>query len=101
MKKYKVDPKSYFRVLGGTDRSQIAEMVLGPGESTGGPNNLHKDSDQWLYVVSGQGKAEIDGKEVGFKKGDIILIEKGETHKIINDGKNPLKTFNIYAPPEY
>src|SRR3990172_1796937 len=99
MKKISINPKSFFRVLAGTERSQVAEMVLQSGKSTGGLDNVHEESDQWLYVVSGNGKAVIEGKEVKIENGDLLLIEKGETHEIINEGKAPLRTFSIYAPP--
>ena len=101
MKKLIINPESFFRVLEGTSRSQVAEMVLSKGQSTGGPGNNHPDSDQWLYVVSGKGEAVIDGEKVKFKKGDLLLIEAGENHEIINTDDKPLKTFNIYTPPEY
>ena len=101
MKKINIKSESFFKVLAGNNRSQVAEMVLEPGQSTGGSDNEHKDSDQWLYVVEGDGKAIIEGKEVKFISGDLLLIEKGETHEVINEGKVPLKTFNIYAPPAY
>ena len=101
MKKVNINPKSYFRVLEGTSRSQVAEMVLAPGQSTGGSDNMHPKSDQWLYVVSGEGEARVEDKSIKIKTGDLLLIEKGETHEIINDKDAPLKTFNIYAPPDY
>lgn len=101
MKKIIIKPESFFKVLAGTNRSQVAEMVLGPGQSTGGSDNVHEGSDQWLYVVEGEGKATIEGKQTRFKTGDLILIERGETHEIINEGKVPLKTFSIYEPPAY
>jgi mannose-6-phosphate isomerase-like protein (cupin superfamily) len=101
MKNIVIKPKSFFKVLTGTSRSQVAEMVLGPKEKTGGPLNMHPESDQWLYVVSGKGKAVIEGKTTKFKKGDLLLIEARETHEIINESNKPLRTFSIYAPPEY
>jgi mannose-6-phosphate isomerase-like protein (cupin superfamily) len=101
MKKISINPESYFRVLEGTSRSQVAEMVLAPGQSTGGSDNMHLKSDQWLYVVSGEGEAKVEDKSIKIKTGDLLLIEKGETHEIINDKDAPLKTFNIYAPPDY
>jgi hypothetical protein len=39
MKKLPITPEPGFRVLSGTDRSQVATMVIPPGGSTGGPNN--------------------------------------------------------------
>lgn len=101
MKKITIKPEGFFKVLESTPRSQIATMVLTPKSSTGGPSNKHTGSDQWLYVLSGKGKAIVEGKAIPFKSGDILLIEKGETHEIINTGTGSLKTFSIYAPPAY
>ena len=101
MKKIHIRSTSFFSVLETTKRSQVAEMMLDPGRSTGGPNNRHENSDQWMYIISGKGKAIIDKNEVDLKTGDLLLIEADENHKITNEGKEPLKTFNIYSPPEY
>lgn len=89
-----------FDVLGGTSRSQAAAMTLGPGERTGGPENAHADSDQWLYVVSGSGEATVAGDRVELAEGDLLLIAAGETHEI-RAGSEALVTVNVYAPPEY
>jgi mannose-6-phosphate isomerase-like protein (cupin superfamily) len=101
MKKLPITPGPGFRVLSGTDRSQVATMVIPPGASTGGPNNRHSSSDQWLYVLSGHGEATVNGKEIRFQPGTLLLIESGETHEIRNPGDEPLETLNIYAPPAY
>jgi mannose-6-phosphate isomerase-like protein (cupin superfamily) len=101
MELLQVDPSSGFKVLTGTSRSQAATMVLGPGESTGGPNNRHASSDQWLYVVSGSGKAVLEGIEHELEAGSLLLIEAGEAHEIANPGDRPFKTLSVYAPPEY
>ncbi len=101
MKTFKIEPEEGFKVLGGTKKSQSATMVLAAGDKTGGPDNKHDSSDQWLYVISGKGKAVIDGKETEFGAGKLILIEAGETHEIINNSEDRLVTLNFYAPPEY
>ena len=93
--------QGFFEVVAGTDRSQGASMVLGPGQSTGGPTNRHVDSDQWLYVVAGEGVAIIEGEEYALAAGDLVLIELGETHEIRNPGDEDLVTVNVYATPEY
>jgi mannose-6-phosphate isomerase-like protein (cupin superfamily) len=76
-------------------------MVIPPGGSTGGPNNKHASSDQWLYVLSGHGEATVNGNEISFQPGTLLLIESGETHEIRNPGNEPLETLNIYTPPAY
>lgn len=101
MKLLQIQPEKGFRLLTGTERAQAATMVLQPGSSTGGPNNRHEGSDQWLYVVSGKGKAVVEGEEREFGEGALLLIEAGETHEISNTGDKPLETLNIYSPPEY
>jgi len=95
------DHGSFFEVVAGTGQSQAATMVLAPGQSTGGPNNAHQSSDQWLFVHAGSGVATIEGETRRIEAGDLVLIEPRETHEIRNDGDEPLVTVNVYAPPEY
>lgn len=94
----RIDPSAGFEVLAGTERSQAATMVLGPGSSTGGPDNRHPDSDQWLYIISGEGRAVVEGE---LEEGNLLVIEAGESHEISNPGDRSLKTFSIYAPKAY
>jgi mannose-6-phosphate isomerase-like protein (cupin superfamily) len=58
-----------FRVAVGNRRSQAAETTLAPGDSEGGPDNRHRGSDQWLYVVSGTGQATVGGKRYRLRAG--------------------------------
>lgn len=90
-----------FRVLGGTERSQAAVMTLAAGEATGGPDNRHDTSDQWLFVVSGAGTALVEGRRVTLAEGDLLLVAAGEGHEIRSAGDTALVTVNVYAPPEY
>jgi mannose-6-phosphate isomerase-like protein (cupin superfamily) len=101
MKQCQIDPQDGFKVLAGTARSEAATMVLEAGESTGGPDNTHDRSDQWLFVLSGRGRATVGGSEVELGPGSLVLIEAGEPHQIDNTGDEQLRTLNFYAPPEY
>ena len=84
MKHVQVDTaRGFFRVVAQTSRSQAASMVLQPGKSTGGEDNVHPDADQWLYVISGRGTATVAGRRV---------------YVVRNDGRAPLVTVNVYAP---
>lgn len=100
MKHLHFSPQFEFKVLMGTEQSQIATMVLQPGETTGSTDNRHVSSDQWLYVVAGKGWAVVEGIEFKLIKGSILLIEKGEVHEIRASDER-LETINFYAPPEY
>jgi mannose-6-phosphate isomerase-like protein (cupin superfamily) len=101
MKRLEIAPDRGFHVIAGTGRSQAATMVLEAGEVTGGPDNFHIESDQWLYVVAGSGEATVNGQNVALATGTLLLIEARESHEIRNTGDRPLETLNIYAPPEY
>src|SRR5687767_15835090 len=90
-----------FRVTIGNKCSQAAAMVLGRGDSEGGPDNRHRGADQWLYVVSGMGSATVNGKWLPLRAGSLVLIERGDTHEIRNSGRVPLRTLNFYMPPAY
>jgi len=90
-----------FRVVFDNTRAQAAEMVIARGDAEGGCGNRHVGADQWLFVVSGSGSATISGKRHALKRGVLLLIERGETHEIRNDGRSLLRTLNIYTPPAY
>jgi mannose-6-phosphate isomerase-like protein (cupin superfamily) len=90
-----------FKVSLRNARAQSATMVLAPGDTEGGPHNRHRGSDQWLYVLSGRGRAIVNGRSHGLRPGTLLLIERGRTHEIRNTGRTLLKTLNFYVPPAY
>src|SRR5688500_16802089 len=91
-----------FRVLAQSRAVQAAVMTLAPGEDTGEPENEHADSEQWLLVLSGPGRAKVGRRTVALKAGSLLVVEKGEIHQVKNPGrKAPLVTLNFYAPPAY
>ena len=90
-----------FRIAIGNARSQGAEMILAPGDCEGGPDNRHRGSDQWLFVVAGSGVAVIRGKRQRLRAGTLVLIERGDTHEIRNTGRAPIRTLSVYLPPAY
>ncbi|MSP12941.1 MAG: cupin domain-containing protein [Chloroflexi bacterium] len=101
MKHQVVTMQQDFEIIAGTSRSQAATMVLAAGESTGGLENRHAQSDQWLYVIAGKGMAVVNGREVHLRPGSLLLVEQGEAHEITNTADRPLETINIYTPPAY
>lgn len=96
-----MDGEAQFRVVAGSERSQAAEMALPPGGSTGGPDNRHERSDQWVLVMSGSGTAIVEGTEYELSPGTLLLIEAGEAHELKSGPGEQLATLNFYAPPEY
>lgn len=93
--------QSDFKVAFVIRNVQAAEMTLAPRTSTGGPDNRHAGADQWLYVVSGNGLAIVDGVQQPLQAGSLLGIERGEAHEIRCTGDEPLRTVNFYSPPAY
>jgi mannose-6-phosphate isomerase-like protein (cupin superfamily) len=90
-----------FRIAISNPRCQGAEMVLATGAVEGGPDNRHRYSDQWLYVVDGAGEAIVNRRRYVLEPGTLLLIERGDSHEIRNPGRGLLRTLNFYVPPEY
>jgi mannose-6-phosphate isomerase-like protein (cupin superfamily) len=82
-----------------TEGALGATMVLAPGTSEGGPDNLHPASDQWIYVAAGEGDAVVMGRAHPLRPGVLLVVERGETHEIRNTGSAPLHTLSVYVPP--
>lgn len=101
MKRRQLDARNGFRVLFGNRRVQAAEMVIPPGDAEGDAQNRHRGADQWLYVISGTGRALVNGRRHPLRAGTLMLIEKGDRHEVRNTGRTPLRTLNLYAPPAY
>lgn len=94
--------RGFFKPLIESESVQSAMMVLRPGQSSSyEPENEHPRAEQWLYVVSGAGRATVDGRSVNLGAGSLLLVEKGEAHRITNTGDEPMVTVNFYAPPAY
>jgi mannose-6-phosphate isomerase-like protein (cupin superfamily) len=99
MKRAAVKYAKGFNVLVGDEHSQAASMVIDSGGHEGGNNNRHRGADQWLYIESGSGEAIINGHAYQIAAGDIVLIQRMDTHENRNTGKSPLKTLSIYLLP--
>ena len=90
-----------FEVVSTAEKAQAAVMTVPPGQTVGGDDNVHDKSDQWLFVVSGNGEAVVAGKRQALTRHSLLVIEAGEAHEIRNTGNAPLETLNVYTPPEY
>lgn len=78
--------------------SQLVLMSLRPGEDIG--EEVH-EVDQILYFVDGEGEVVADGKRKKAPEHSIVFVPGGARHNIVNTGKEPLKLFTIYSPPEH
>lgn len=80
----------------GTEDLSIAIMNC-PGESVVRPMHSHKDIEEIILILEGEGQAWVDGEVGFFKKGDAVLFPKSSKHQVRNTGKTPLRTASIFS----
>ncbi|WP_342472331.1 cupin domain-containing protein [Metasolibacillus sp. FSL H7-0170] len=84
---------------------QTTLMNIRVGEDIG--MERHSATDQLLYIEEGQGFVRIGDRRDYFEveravnAGDAIFVPAGKWHNVINIGRQPLKLFSIYAPPDH
>jgi mannose-6-phosphate isomerase-like protein (cupin superfamily) len=88
------------RVIATGARSQLVLMTLAPGEEIG--SEVHPETDQILFVLDGEGRAVVAGREGKVEENDVVFVPAGTEHNLVNsDDDEDLKIVTIYAPPEY
>ena len=95
------DARSGFAVLENGTQLQTAAMILENGEASGPLANEHPQSEQVLYVVSGEVEAEIGDARFTMRAGDSVIVPTGAPHRFTNRASEPAVTFNVYAPKAY
>jgi mannose-6-phosphate isomerase-like protein (cupin superfamily) len=60
-----------------------------PGDKARGPH-MHRDFEECIYVLSGQGVMQAESGEHPVGSGDILLVPAGEKHLTVNIGNEPL-----------
>lgn len=61
------------------------------------PMHTHKDIEEILMVLQGEGEAWIDGKLSAFRKGDAVLLPINSRHQVRNTGDEELITVSIFS----
>jgi mannose-6-phosphate isomerase-like protein (cupin superfamily) len=87
------------RVIYTGKEMQLVLMTIPPGGEIG--EEVHEDRDQFFRVEGGQGDVLIDGKWTKVESDWAIIVPSGARHNVRNRGKEPLKLYTIYAPPEH
>ena len=87
------------RVLYTGKQLQLVLMALAPGEEIG--EEVHPDRDQFFRIEEGHGEATIDGRTSRIGSDFAVLVPAGARHNIRNTGKEPLKLYTLYGPPEH
>ncbi len=79
--------------------SQLVVMSIPPGGEVG--REVHKYTEQTLFFLSGQGEGELNGKNFPIVSGDVVVVVPGTDHNFWNTGKEDMKIYTVYAPPNH
>jgi mannose-6-phosphate isomerase-like protein (cupin superfamily) len=92
--------KYYREVLFTGQLIQLVIMSLKPGEDIGLETYL--DTDQFISVEEGSGKAILDSLVYELKPRSALVIPAGTEYNIINiSATEALKLYTVYIPPDY
>jgi len=79
---------------------RIAEIpVPQAGDKPRGPH-LHREFEECIYVLSGEGTTHAESGEIAIRPGDIVLIPPGEKHMTRNTGSVPLVLLCFFPVPD-
>jgi mannose-6-phosphate isomerase-like protein (cupin superfamily) len=98
IEKATLENSDYRRVLYTSKNSQLVLMNVRPGEEIG--EEIHH-LDQFIRFEAGQGEVILDGVKHQVEDGMAVVIPQGCKHNVINTGKEDLKLYTVYSPPEH
>jgi mannose-6-phosphate isomerase-like protein (cupin superfamily) len=81
----------------GTQGVEMFRDTMPAGASTG--IHVHQQADEFFYVLSGNGLAFVDGKEVPVEADDLIFVPKGDDHRVKRSGPMPLELVFLLDRP--
>ena len=76
--------------MGGLKRTGVSIGRLKPGKESFA-YHLHHNEEEWVYILSGQGIAHIDGEDYTLEPGDFVgFPAPSKAHLMINRGTEDL-----------
>lgn len=82
-----------FTVVDVEAESMTIRITLNPGHQMN--YHSHDWRDEVWTVVSGKGKTIVDGMEQDVKAGDVVTMQAGCRHTLINDGDGELQVIEV------
>lgn len=109
MKKFRLSPLRDFKAKAFSALSiRFINMLEGwpvsvaheeiPGNAGDLPFVVHEKTSEFIYVISGGGKAGVGDRSFKVAAGDCLLVPPGVEHRFIT-GKRPLVALSVFSPP--
>lgn len=91
--------ESFREVVSTGPHAQVVVMSIPAGGEIG--SEVHKDVDQILVAVEGEGVAVMDDRRDAVLPGSLVHVPAGTRHNLVNEGLVALKLYTVYAPPQH
>jgi len=89
-------------ILWGNDYNQgvmsAAVETIMPGKKI--PLHIHKNSEELIYILRGEGLETLGSTSSPVRKGDLVVVTPGTVHGLENTGNEPIKFFFVYNTNE-
>jgi quercetin dioxygenase-like cupin family protein len=84
--------------LVGAEHCSMCMIRVAPGETVR-PAHSHPNGEEVIYIVTGSGRALIDGVVHPVHAGTAVLFPQGQIHMLQNSGTEEMKVVCFFAPP--
>ena len=74
----------------------VSETIPAPGE--GPPFHLHRDQDEFIYVLEGELRFKLDDDPSPAPAGSFVFIPRGVGHTWQNVGSEPARLLVVFSP---
>ena len=81
----------------GSEAFSAGIVILEPGK--GHERHTHPNSEEILYILSGEGCQTVGDEKQKISSGNMIYIPAGIEHSTMNISWEPLRFLAIYGPP--
>jgi mannose-6-phosphate isomerase-like protein (cupin superfamily) len=61
------------------------------------PQHKHDEADEFIYVIAGEGSAQVAGRDQRVKAGVMVFVPRGVQHALTASGRNPLVVVSTKA----
>ncbi len=82
--------------IGGAVHHSFSHVVIAPGCAS--RPHYHPVAEETYYMLRGEGRMLVDGKEIRLVPGDALLILPPEVHQIFNDTDADIEFIAVCAP---
>jgi quercetin dioxygenase-like cupin family protein len=62
------------------------------------PMHSHPDTEEFIFILEGEGEAMVDGEVAAFHEGDAVFFPANSKHMVRNTGTTRLRTCSIFGP---